>query len=621
VAEGIWDGVLGDDEAAEDELRFEAILGAESIALAHVLDEARTDPDIARQTSAFLAEQTRLVRLQAAHVVEEHGLRLAQLRNQLRDGKLRRTGQRIRIAMQVLIALVAAVLGLGFASMLYDAFTSRSVVVDAFQAPSALAARGLTGDVVAAGMLDTLQKLQDATRGVSKGLETKSAWSSDIRIEVPETGVSIGEINSLLHVKFGHDLHIDGDLVQTADGGLALTVRGDAVPAKTFAGGANDLDKLTVQGAEYVYGRSQPYQYAIYLYQSGRAADATAFITAAYGRAPEDQHFDFANLWANAYLAQGNPAKAAQKRRLALALKPRAWNAWGNLVADLAPLNEEAAWREGHAMMRAVAATPPKDRPSVIYLINWAGMSQDWALALSANLADAARNNGAGTEGAIDGPAIADDYAYLHAPAKAEQYLAASDPDDSYTRTEASLLAGTWALERGDAAAAVLPLESFWKTWLASPTLQFATYWEQPCRLGLAYGLVGRMADAEAVFKRAGRWAYCYAVHGDVLEHAGDLAGAERVWAEGIKAGPDLSPVYLHRGISETKRGALKAALADLAAANARSPHWADPLKSWGDALMRAGNRKAALAKYDAALQYAPAWAALHQARDAATHL
>ena len=98
---------------------------------------------------------------------------------------------------------------------------------------------------MAAGVLDGLQKLQDATRSTDKSLNTTSAWSSDVKIEVPETGVSIGEINRLLHQRFGHDLHIDGDLVQTeavgSAGGSALTVRGDGVPAKTFDGAAGDL--------------------------------------------------------------------------------------------------------------------------------------------------------------------------------------------------------------------------------------------------------------------------------------------------------------------------------------------------------------------------------------------
>jgi tetratricopeptide (TPR) repeat protein len=106
-----------------------------------------------------------------------------------------------------------------------------------------------------------------------------------------------------------------------------------------------------------------------------------------------------------------------------------------------------------------------------------------------------------------------------------------------------------------------------------------------------------------------------------VLEHTGDLAGAERVWADGIRIGPDLSPIYLHRGISEMNRGDFAHAGADLANASAKSPHWADTWKAWGDLLTREGRWKQAVAKYDEALKYAPAWTALHVARRAAaTH-
>jgi hypothetical protein len=39
-----------------------------------------------------------------------------------------------------------------------------------------------------------------------------------------------------------------------------------------------------------------------------------------------------------------------------------------------------------------------------------------------------------------------------------------------------------------------------------------------------------------------------------------------------------------------------------------QAPHWADPLKAWGDVL----------AKYDEALKYAPNWKQLKEAREAA---
>jgi len=45
---------------------------------------------------------------------------------------------------------------------------------------------------------------------------------------------------------------------------------------------------------------------------------------------------------------------------------------------------------------------------------------------------------------------------------------------------------------------------------------------------------------------------------------------------------------------------------------------WADPLKAWGDVLVKQGKIKDALTKYDEALTYAPNWKQLQDAREAA---
>ena len=179
------------------------------------------------------------------------------------------------------------------------------------------------------------------------------------------------------------------------------------------------------------------------------------------------------------------------------------------------------------------------------------------------------------------------------------------------------MIQGYRALDANNPAAAVAPLEAFYKTFLSDTSLQNGAF-DQVCFLGLAYGLSGRMADAEAVFRKAGPWSRCYALHGDVLAHTGDIAGATRVWNEGLRIAPDLAHIYLHRGLFELSRGQLRGAQADFATAHAKAPHYADPLKGWGDVLARAGRWPAALAKYDEALKYAPAWAKLHRARDAA---
>ena len=140
-----------------------------------------------------------LLKAQTAELEDERALRLRHLRNQSREGKLRRVGQRIRMGMQVVHrAFVAGLIGLGLLVMLYDAFTSRSVVVDAFESPPAAGRARLTGEVVASGVLDALQKLQTATRTSDQALNSQAPGRSDIKVEVPETGVSIGEIDRLL---------------------------------------------------------------------------------------------------------------------------------------------------------------------------------------------------------------------------------------------------------------------------------------------------------------------------------------------------------------------------------------------------------------------------------------
>ena len=63
-------------------------------------------------------------------------------------------------------------------------------------------------------------------------------------------------------------------------------------------------------------------------------------------------------------------------------------------------------------------------------------------------------------------------------------------------------------------------------------------------------------------------------------------------------------------------QGDAAGAIARYTEANKRGSHWADPLKAWGDVLVKQGKTKEALAKYDEALKYAPNWKQLQDARE-----
>ena len=115
-------------------------------------------------------------------------------------------------------------------------------------------------------------------------------------------------------------------MVESGDGGLALTVRGDGVPSKTFAGPANTLPKLTSDAAEYVYSQSEPALYAAYLSNAGRDAEAVAFCRAAFASASPANRPYLLNSWAiGLQNTGGSYQEALELFSAAVKLKPDFW--------------------------------------------------------------------------------------------------------------------------------------------------------------------------------------------------------------------------------------------------------------------------------------------------------
>ncbi len=618
MAEGLLGGLLGgEDEAAETETGAEARASAEAFAAAVAADQAKFDPGVAEDTRAFLKEQALLLKAQREEVTEQRALRLSHLKSQSREGKLRRFGQRIRNGMQVLTALVFIAIGAGLIVMLYDAFNARSVVVEPFDTPPALLARGLSGKVVAGGLLDELTRLQAATRATTAKRHLSNAWTGDIKVEVPETGLSLGDIDRMLKARFGHDLHIGGDLVQTDTGELALTVRGDNLVPKVFTGAAGDLDKLTTQAAEYIYGRSQPALFTVYVSNAGCNAEAVAFAKAAYATTSAEDRPYLLNQWANALGDTGAPPQATLPLfHEALKQKPDYWTAYNNVMnAQWLMGDEEGTWRTGEAMRKAAGGRP--GRAPELYYQNWDTLTWNLQAWRAGAVADAAANQGVGTGVAAEGPAIADIDLRLHDVADAEFQLqtAQGDVKDPTIAAITHFIHGRIATEAGDGPRAATEMEAFAAAY-ADPIVS-SNYPGYLCWVAPAEALGGHADKADAALKAGGRYVDCYRFKGDILDRRGDWAGAQAAYAAAVALAPDLPAGFYSWGVALARHGDLAGAVAKLIAANQRGPHWADPLKAWGDVLARQGQWKAALVKYDAALKYAPAWAELHRARDA----
>src|SRR5450755_789826 len=101
MAEGMFGGMLGGEDEKPDAEAPEALAGAEAFAAAVAAIASRQDPQVARDTSAFLRDQSELLKLQKQHLEEEHALRLAHLRNQVREEGIRRLGMHLRVGFQI----------------------------------------------------------------------------------------------------------------------------------------------------------------------------------------------------------------------------------------------------------------------------------------------------------------------------------------------------------------------------------------------------------------------------------------------------------------------------------------------------------------------------------------
>ena len=591
---------MADDETDAEEGAPLSLPNGTGLAEGMAFEQAK-DTEEAR---AYLETARKLMLVQMEHLHEQRDLALSHLR-------MRRLSDRLKAGTQIVIALLAAGFGILFIVMIHDAFSSQSVIVEPFDAPPALAARGLTGKGVASALLDQLTRLQAAARGTAARRDLSNAWTNDIKVQVPETGVSIGEINRLLRARFGHDLHIDGDLLVADDGGLVLTVRGDGLLPKSFAGKPGDLTLLTTQAAEYVYGQSEPSLYASYLLDAGRNQEAVAFCKLAYAAAPASERPFLLNAWAN---AGGNigmkPEQTLALYRAALALKPDYWVAYNNVMnSSLAMGDEEGAWRAGQAMSRA-AGGRPGSVPELYYgnmdLLTWNLL--DWR---AATMADAEAHNGIGSLTNSVAPSIADIDLRLHDEADAELQLqtAQADANDTTVVALAHFVHGRLASDAGDAARASAEMEAFAKSY-ADPSVS-SDYPGYDCWVAPAQEAAGHPDRADATLKAGGHFVDCYRFRGDILDGRGDWAGAQRAYADAVAIAPDLPAAYYSWGVALARHGMLREAVEKLSASHARGPHWADPLRAWGDVLVRQGRAGEARAKYDEALADAPHWAGL----------
>lgn len=603
---------------------------------------------------AFIADQRKLIQLQAKELSHELELRHWSLLVRHMSGVL-------KLTFEIALAISAVALVWFLGTEVWNAAHDDGLVIEAFSVPPSLAASGLTGQVVAARIEDQLSALTAGTNSIRAPGSFANNWGDDIKVEIPETRVSIGELANYLHRLLGHQTHITGEVVDRA-GTLTITARTGADPAARASGSDADMDTVLDQVSDAIFARTQPYRYGIHLLIQGRIAEAEAhFQNVARSGPLAERPWAYAGLF-NVYAGLGQGAAANAAAKASIAQRPDfAWG-WSKVAAaennldqpeqTLGALATEARLLdnggagdlrpEGIPLLKA-EIEGRKDELTGDYggqLAALPGVYQGQVApdaARSADLVQAlisrigANASTLAGEFRVNGSVLAN----LHDLARARRLLdaeptiaaAITQYGDSTKRPDMTDLGPFVAQSFRVIAMQIALMQGDWRGLLdvggaataADPALaargRAATYapvsvWPL---MALAEAETGDFKAAHAGINRTpADCDLCLRVRGRIDALQGNQVGADFWFARAEStersipfADEDWGRVLLQRGDAE--RAAEK-----FAAASKRGPHFADPLEGWGEALMAKNQSHLALAKFEEADKYAPNWGRLH---------
>jgi tetratricopeptide (TPR) repeat protein len=579
--------------------------------------------DFLRQQRIVAEKQARLLDLEIDDLERENRLR----HWSLRFGNLSAV---MKAGFEIALAFIFLVIAAGVAGAIWTASRDNSLVIEAFSVPPDLAARGLNGQAVAAQLQDKLAAMQDATDTARPASSYVNNWGDDIKVQIPDTGISIGEFYRALAAWLGHQTHISGE-VYLSDGGISITAHPGGGTGTTVSGREGDFDALLQKAAEAIYARTQTYRYAIFVI-GRRAPEERREILLRLAR---DGETVSERVWALNGLASLDAAgfadlySAVAEYRKAIVIKPDFALAWSNIGEYESTLeHDEAALGANEKALPLLAANRGVEiterSASLLVPVVQASIATDLgdfgkAIAFlhnAAALPDYSNTVEQSLEGAVI--ALADIHDISGARSELNALSPASDPVAAAGRT----VGGFWASFKAEDWAATLKQERIVER-------AFDT-------AGLTNGIDG---NAFIVIRARRIWpasAYAFAARGDFaaahsladrtprdcdlcLRIRGRIDAAEQKWnraafwfddaerqAPSIPfADTDWGEMLLHKGDTD-------GAIAKFNQANAKGPHFADALEMWGEALMQKNRSDLALAKFEEAYKYAPNWGRLH---------
>ncbi len=590
--------------------------GADAIALG----AAANDPYLREHLRRYLDRQSDLAAIQIKDAQREDAVRHWSLR-------VRHISDVLKLGFELAAAAIVTAVAVFVGGAVWMAAHDRALVIESFAVPADMAANGLSGEVIAKQVQDRLAWMQDHTDTIRQAGTYRNSFGGDVKVQIPDTGVSVGELYTYLVSWLGHQTHISGEVWRGANG-VSLSVRSGAGAAAVFTGPAGDISPLIGEAAERIYWQTQPYRYAVFLDESGRHADSMKFswMLALHGEASE-------RAWAYARLAlaaseDGDFENFLRYGHMAAALNPRLAHVWSNIAAADAIFGHDEDGLQDNRKAFALLSDPAAAQQLAAYAV------QDDLLADKAMISEAlgdyadaiprerklealpvysgsdfsAQMMVAGDmvlDHDLSGPPVPARTMIMSLNALASQrYSSDYPPLPDYER---AAVTGDWQAARAIMSELLRLPEAHAKgvRWIV-PVLLVP-------KLARADAMLGDTQAAQALIAGTPRDCYlCMRVRGQIAAQERHWRDAGAAFAAAVKLGPSMPFADFEWGQMLLAKGDLDGAAAQFALAHQKGPHFADPLELWGEVLMMQNRSDLALAKFSEAAQYAPAWGRLH---------
>ncbi len=579
-------------------------VGVGDLGLGLALSDAVQGDEVDPSAVALMEKQVRMLDLQ-----------MVNLRREIRQLGVKFLRERLHAGFELAIAalVIGGVASLGV--MAWQASRADGLAIRAFAVPNELAARGLTGTVLASKLSDGLGQIDAVTSSVRAGGAIRAVRRQEVKVAIPKTGLSLGDVQALLRGWLGHETEVTGELVKDGDL-VSVTVRVGDRPGVTLQGPLKDLDQLIRGAAEQVLAATEPYRYAVYLGAQDRRPQALAVAESlAGGGASTDRAWGYA-LWGRLLAAEGDFAGASAKARRAISLDPDIAAAHDNLAAAQRLLgHDQAALKAVDGALTALRRQRRQmDRamgPVRLATAEGRVMEAQGDFGGAAQRYEEASRLGGLAHASQAAASLPRVLAMDHDIGAARRALAelqgqlAEDalPDAVPVPGLVALAAGDWAQAERDLRKADATAQMFGASGATVRATQVTPY------LALAQAMSGQIEAARATISSSPADCYaCARVRAIIAGRAGERAEAERLFERAVALAPSLAAAHLDWARMRLAAGDAPGAIEQARAAARFAPAWADPMQVWGEALARSGEPRQAARRFAKAARLSPAW-------------